>query len=178
MGELFGTDGIRGSVGTWPVITDYFYKIGFASGLILSEGNEKTRILVGRDTRESGINLQESLVSGMISSGVDVIDLGVITTPAVSMLIKNQNLSAGAVISASQTVKKGVSLEKSIEEYKDLFPLIVVQMIQVGETSGALDALLKHFANFYEAEISAYLYNKFSVDHSVYGNSRQEPDHR
>jgi phosphoglucosamine mutase len=101
MGELFGTDGIRGRVGTWPITPDFFYKIGLVSGQIIPEGNIKTRILVGRDTRYSGINLKDALVSGMISSGVDVIDLGVITTPAVSMLIKKLKLSAGAVISAS-----------------------------------------------------------------------------
>jgi phosphoglucosamine mutase len=101
MGELFGTDGIRGNAGTWPITTDFFYKIGLAAGYVLSEGTSNTHILIGRDTRASGEELQDALVSGMISSGLSVIDSGVITTPAVSMLIKKQNISAGAVISAS-----------------------------------------------------------------------------
>ncbi len=101
MGELFGTDGIRGNAGTWPITSDFFYKIGLAAGYTLSEGKRKVHILVGRDTRASGKKLQDALVSGMVSSGMNVIDLGVIPTPAVSMLVKKFDYSAGAVISAS-----------------------------------------------------------------------------
>lgn len=101
MGELFGTDGIRGNAGTWPITSEFFYQIGLAAGYTLSEGKRKVHIFVGRDTRASGKKLQDALVSGLVSSGVNVVDLGVIPTPAVSMLVRKLKFSAGAVISAS-----------------------------------------------------------------------------
>ena len=101
MTELFGTDGIRGTVGEWPLVPEFFLKIGKSAGRILISDNKNANIVVGRDTRSSGPMLQSALVSGLMASGVVAIDAEVIPTSGVAWLIKKTGAAAGAVISAS-----------------------------------------------------------------------------
>jgi len=101
MTKFFGTDGIRGTVGKQPLTPEFFLNIGRSVGKVLISESTETRILIGRDTRVSGQMLQSALVAGLLSSGVNVIDAGIIPSPAVAWLVKNLNLDAGAVISAS-----------------------------------------------------------------------------
>ncbi len=101
MPRLFGTDGVRGTVGEWPLIPEFALALGRAAGATLAADSKQPTVVVGRDTRQSGPMLQSALVAGLLASGVDVLDLGVITTPGVSWLTHRLGARAGAVISAS-----------------------------------------------------------------------------
>lgn len=99
--ELFGTDGVRGIVGEYPLVPEFALQLGRAAGEVLASGAGRTTVVVGRDTRQSGPMLQNALTAGLLASGVDVLDAEVITTPGVSWLVRRLGAVAGAVISAS-----------------------------------------------------------------------------
>ncbi len=98
--RYFGTDGIRGQVGEWPMVPEFFLRLGQSVGKVLKTGRDST-ILIGRDTRQSGIMLQNALTAGLLSCNFNVIDLGIIPTAAVSWLVTSIQAEAGVVISAS-----------------------------------------------------------------------------
>ena len=99
MGKLFGTDGIRGIVGE-DLTSKLAMNVGESSAYVL--GNESSmKVVVGRDTRISGQMLSDALKAGLMSQGANVIDLGVVTTPAVSYLVEKYGCDMGAMISAS-----------------------------------------------------------------------------
>jgi phosphoglucosamine mutase len=99
--SLFGTDGIRGTVGEFPLVPEFVHRLGTAAGAVLLQSVAHPTVVVGRDTRQSGQLLQFSLVAGLLSSDVTVIDVGVMTTPGVAYLVRKLGAEAGAVISAS-----------------------------------------------------------------------------
>ena len=99
MGKLFGTDGIRG-IANKDLTPELAFKVGRAGAFILGKG-QKGKILVGKDTRKSGDMLEAALSAGICSMGIDVIQLGVVPTPAVAYLTRKHNALAGVVISAS-----------------------------------------------------------------------------
>jgi phosphoglucosamine mutase len=101
MGKLFGTDGIRGAVGQWPMVPDFVLHLGQAAGSVIRGDRREATVVIGRDTRQSGAMLQEALDAGLMASGVHVIDLGVVPTPGVSWLVRHLDADAGVVISAS-----------------------------------------------------------------------------
>jgi len=101
MPQLFGTDGVRGTVGQWPLVPEFALALGRAAGTVLAASVKRPTVIVGRDTRASGAMLQSALVAGLLAAGVDVIELGVLTTPGVSWLTRRLGAIAGAVISAS-----------------------------------------------------------------------------
>ncbi len=101
MARLFGTDGVRGTVGEWPLVPEFALKLGQAAGAVFSANGKRPTVIVGRDTRQSGPMLQSALTAGLLAGGVDVLELGVITTPGVSWLVHKLGAAAGAVISAS-----------------------------------------------------------------------------
>jgi phosphoglucosamine mutase len=100
---LFGTDGIRGVAGEYPLDHAMVWKVGCALGRVLreSEGSEPVRVVLGRDTRESGEWLASLMARGLASTGAEVSDVGVITTPGVAFLTRQHRFAAGVVISAS-----------------------------------------------------------------------------
>lgn len=98
--KYFGTDGVRGRVGDYPITPDFAVKLGWAAGTILS-ANGNHRVLVGKDTRLSGYMLESALEAGLLSAGVSVEFLGPMPTPAVAYLTRNFRAAAGIVISAS-----------------------------------------------------------------------------
>ncbi|MFW6034944.1 MAG: phosphoglucosamine mutase [Halothermotrichaceae bacterium] len=103
MGELFGTDGVRG-VANKELTGEIAYKVGRAGGYYLIsdyEGEEKPIMLIGKDTRLSGDLLESALVAGMTSVGINVIKLGIIPTPGVSYLTGKLDVQGGIMISAS-----------------------------------------------------------------------------
>jgi phosphoglucosamine mutase len=105
MGKHFGTDGIRG-IANQELTPELAFRLGRAGAYVLAGNHkkvhsEKPRIVVGRDTRLSGEMLEAALVAGMMSMGVDVWKLGVITTPGVAYLTRALNAHAGVMISAS-----------------------------------------------------------------------------
>ncbi len=100
MGKLFGTDGVRG-IANRDLTADLALKLGCAGALVASHGKRKGRILVGRDTRLSGDFLEAALIAGILSTGADVLRVGVLPTPAIAFLTKEFGSDAGVVISAS-----------------------------------------------------------------------------
>ena len=102
MKNLFGTDGIRGEAGKFPLDGPTVRIIGSSLANYLKTASGKTpSIVIGRDTRESGPWLEEALVVGASSAGADCLSAGVITTPGVAYLTRIRNADAGVVISAS-----------------------------------------------------------------------------
>ncbi|MFS7424758.1 phosphoglucosamine mutase [Carnobacterium maltaromaticum] len=103
MGKYFGTDGVRG-VANSELTPELAFKLGRFGGYVLtqhSEGAAHPRVLVGRDTRISGQMLESALVAGLLSVGIEVMQLGVISTPGVAYLTRVQGAAAGVMISAS-----------------------------------------------------------------------------
>jgi phosphoglucosamine mutase len=99
--ELFGTDGIRGIPGTYPLDDATLYGVSRALGKYLLEIDPKPRVLIGMDTRESGPHIAAQLAAGLADDGVEFLSAGVITTPGVACLVRQNKYSAGMVISAS-----------------------------------------------------------------------------
>ena len=99
--KLFGTDGIRGTVGQHPITPDVVLRLGHAVGRVLKAREPHPVVLIGKDTRISGYMLESALESGLNSAGVSVVLLGPVPTPAVAYLTRAQRASLGAVISAS-----------------------------------------------------------------------------
>jgi phosphoglucosamine mutase len=98
--KYFGTDGIRGPVGGYPINAEFVLKLGWAAGRVLSPSGGGT-ILIGKDTRISGYILESALEAGLASAGVNVLLLGPMPTPAVAYLTRAVSAAAGIVISAS-----------------------------------------------------------------------------
>lgn len=101
--KYFGTDGIRGRVGEYPITADFVLKLGWAAGKVLTQHakDKKNRVLIGKDTRVSGYMFESALEAGLIAAGVDVDLLGPMPTPAVAYLTRTFRAAAGIVISAS-----------------------------------------------------------------------------
>jgi phosphoglucosamine mutase len=101
MKALFGTDGIRGEAGRFPLDAPTVKTIGFSLARHLAETITEPTIVIGRDTRESGAWLEEALTGGATSGGAKCLSAGVITTPGVAFLTRKLQANAGVVISAS-----------------------------------------------------------------------------
>jgi len=102
--QYFGTDGIRGEVGKFPIVPDFVMRLGYAAGQVLAKNagtHGKPTVLIGKDTRVSGYLLEAALEAGFSAAGVDVMLCGPMPTPAVAYLTRTLRLSAGVVISAS-----------------------------------------------------------------------------
>ncbi len=99
--QLFGTDGIRGVAGEFPLTRDSVYWIGRALGHDLVRVNAKARVVIGQDTRVSSRWIADRFLQGLASVGVETRSAGVITTPGVAFLARSQGFDAGVVISAS-----------------------------------------------------------------------------
>ena len=100
--NFFGTDGIRGEIGTKHIHPQAFFKIGWALGKTLQEqGCREAKVCIGRDTRSSGYMLESAIISGLTATGVDVELLGVVPTPLVAQWAKTTNCEAGIMITAS-----------------------------------------------------------------------------
>lgn len=98
--RYFGTDGIRGHVGQFPITPDFMLKLGWAAGKVFArEGRSK--ILIGKDTRISGYMFESALEAGLSAAGVDVLLTGPMPTPAIAYLTRTFQANAGIVISAS-----------------------------------------------------------------------------
>lgn len=128
----FGTDGIRGTVGEPPLDPEFFLKLGWVVGALLNPNGEHVRMVIGRDTRQSGQLLQNALTAGLLSSGVDVIDVGVFPTAGIAWLIRRLGLQAGAVLSASHnpTEQNGVKfIDAAGFKFSELFEESIEAML-------------------------------------------------
>ncbi len=104
--KYFGTDGVRGRVGEFPITPEFAMKLGYAAGkvLVAQDGlpqGERPAVLIGKDTRVSGYLLEAALEAGFSAAGVDVCLVGPLPTPGVAYLTRALRLQAGVVISAS-----------------------------------------------------------------------------
>ena len=98
--KYFGTDGVRGRVGDYPITPDFAVKLGWAAGRALA-AKGASRVLVGKDTRVSGYMLESALEAGLAAAGVGVDFLGPMPTPGIAYLTRTFRAAAGIVISAS-----------------------------------------------------------------------------
>jgi phosphoglucosamine mutase len=131
--KYFGTDGIRGEVGQFPITPDFVLKLGWAAGCVFAREGRST-ILIGKDTRISGYMFESALEAGLSAAGVDVLLTGPMPTPAIAYLTRTFRANAGIVISASHNVysdngikffsgdgtKLPDSIERAIEAQMDL----------------------------------------------------------
>ena len=101
MGRLFGTDGVRGKAGEYPLDAPTIRRLGAALARALGHGSPGVRFLAGRDTRESGEWIERELAAGIASQGGTLTSAGVIPTPAIAYLTPRMGYTAGVVISAS-----------------------------------------------------------------------------
>ena len=98
--KYFGTDGVRGKVGVFPITPDFVLKLGYAAGKVLARtGTHK--VIIGKDTRVSGYMLEAALEAGFSAAGINVVFTGPLPTPAVAYLTRTFRAQAGVVISAS-----------------------------------------------------------------------------
>ena len=150
--KFFGTDGIRGEVGTYPITADFVLKLGWAAGRVLA-GGRRGKVLIGKDTRISGYMFESVLEAGLTAAGVDVRLLGPMPTPAIAYLTRTLHASAGIVISASHNpygdngikffsgdgTKLDDDVELAIEEAIDM-PMQTVGSHALGRAERVTDA--------------------------------------
>lgn len=150
--KYFGTDGIRGHVGQFPITPEFMLRLGWAAGMAFRK-HGKCRILIGKDTRISGYMFESALQAGLSAAGADVLLLGPMPTPAVAYLTRTFHADAGIVISASHNphhdngikffsgrgTKLPDEVELMIEELLDT-PMTVVDSVQLGKASRINDA--------------------------------------
>src|SRR3984893_2995923 len=98
--KYFGTDGIRGRA-NGTITPELALKVGQAAGLMFQRGEHRHRVVIGKDTRLSGYMIENALVAGFTSVGMDVLLLGPMPTPAVAMLVRSMRADLGVMISAS-----------------------------------------------------------------------------
>lgn len=150
--KYFGTDGIRGRVGIWPINAEFILKLGWAVGVVLArQGCGK--VLIGKDTRISGYMFESVLEAGLSAAGIDTLLLGPMPTPAVAYLTRTLRAQAGIVISAShnpyydngikffsaQGTKLPNELELAIEQQLEK-PMTTVDSAQLGKAVRVNDA--------------------------------------
>jgi phosphoglucosamine mutase len=99
--RFFGTDGIRGRTNKSPMTAEMAMRVGMAAGQHFLRGNHRHRVVIGKDTRLSGYMIENALVAGFTSVGMDVVQFGPIPTPAVAMLAASMRADLGVMISAS-----------------------------------------------------------------------------
>jgi phosphoglucosamine mutase len=150
--RYFGTDGIRGRVGTWPITPEFVLKLGWAVGKVLArQGNGK--VLIGKDTRISGYMFESVLEAGLSAAGIDTHLLGPMPTPAIAYLTRTLRAQAGIVISASHNpyydngikffsslgTKLPDDVELAIEEQLEQ-PMTTVDSAALGKAIRVVDA--------------------------------------
>ncbi|WP_266157578.1 phosphoglucosamine mutase [Dyella silvatica] len=158
--KYFGTDGIRGLVGQWPISADFMLRLGRAVGAVLGQqASVKGRplVLIGKDTRVSGYMFESALEAGLVAAGVDVGLLGPMPTPAVALLTRSLRAQAGIVISASHNPhhdngikffsahgeKLSDAIEQAIEQELDA-DFVTVSSEQLGKATRISDAATRY----------------------------------
>lgn len=99
--KLFGTDGIRGCANKPPMTPDIMMKVAMAAGQVFRNGSHRHTVVIGKDTRLSGYMIEPALTSGFIAMGMNVVLVGPLPTPAISMLVQSMRADLGVMISAS-----------------------------------------------------------------------------
>lgn len=150
--KYFGTDGIRGKVGEFPITPDFVLKLGWAAGKVLARHGSK-KVIIGKDTRISGYMLESALEAGLAAAGLSAAFTGPMPTPAIAYLTRTLRAEAGVVISASHNpfddngikffTTQGTKLPDEVEaaiEYEMEKPLSCVSSAELGRASRIVDA--------------------------------------
>ncbi|ATF10286.1 phosphoglucosamine mutase [Candidatus Enterovibrio altilux] len=150
--KFFGTDGVRGKVGQFPITPDFILKLGWAAGRVLSQQGTK-KVLIGKDTRISGYMLESALEAGLSAAGLQAAFTGPMPTPAIAYLTQTFRAEAGIVISASHNPyydngikffsSEGTKLPDHIElaiEAELEKPLTCVDSAHLGKAKRIVDA--------------------------------------
>jgi len=168
MAKLFGTDGIRGLAGQ-ELTSDLFLKVAFVGAKYLQQKAGLRQVVVGHDPRESAATLKTAVISGICAAGLDVIDVGMLPTPAIAYLTKTFKAAGGAVISASHNpasynglkffdyrgIKLSEAEEETIEEkLAKLTSLNGERFGQVKEEPEAFKLYLKHLKTIAGSELN------------------------
>ncbi len=153
--KYFGTDGIRGKVGQYPITPEFIMKLGWAAGRVLAKpGGEQSKVLIGKDTRISGYMFESALEAGLSAAGVDIMLLGPMPTPGIAYLTRTLRADGGIVISASHNPyydngikffsatgqKLGDMVEQAIETELDK-PMEIVAPNALGKAGRVSDAV-------------------------------------
>ncbi|MFZ4762566.1 MAG: phosphoglucosamine mutase [Alphaproteobacteria bacterium] len=101
MSGLFGTDGVRGTANIYPMTAETVLRLAMASAAVMRRGDHLHRVLIGKDTRLSGYMLEQALTAGFLSTGMDVILVGPVPTPAIAILTRALRCDLGVMVSAS-----------------------------------------------------------------------------
>lgn len=150
--KYFGTDGIRGRIGQYPMTPDFALKLGWAAGKVLGKKSNPS-VVIGKDTRISGYMLESALQAGLVAAGLDIKLVGPMPTPAVAYLTRTFRASAGIVISASHNpyydngikffssagIKLDDKIEIEIERYLDR-DMVTVESDHLGKAIRVNDA--------------------------------------
>jgi phosphoglucosamine mutase len=155
----FGSDGIRGIVDEWPFLSPVVVRIGKALGQYVLKRSEHPSMVIGRDTRPSGEKLLHCLTAGLTGQSVDVINLGVMTTPGVAFFAKRLEADLGVIVSASHSpleyngiklVKQnGLRLQREEEiEVESLISDFVSKAVNLADTTGQ-ETDGRHLIEFY-----------------------------
>jgi phosphoglucosamine mutase len=99
--KMFGTDGVRGTANVGPLSVETVLRLGRAAAYVFKNGNQRTRIVIGKDTRISGYMIENALAAGICSMGADVLLVGPLPTPGIAFITYSMRADAGVVISAS-----------------------------------------------------------------------------
>jgi len=164
--KYFGTDGIRGTVGEYPITPDFFLRLGWAAGRVFAREGQGF-VLVGKDTRISGYMFESALEAGLAAAGVNTRLLGPMPTPGIAYLTRTLRAQAGIVISASHNpyydngikffstegTKLPDELEHKIEYYLDQ-PMTTVESAKLGKAKRISDAAGRYI-EFCKASIPA-----------------------
>lgn len=167
--RYFGTDGIRGKVGSFPITPEFMLKLGWAAGRALASESAGGAIVLGRDTRISGDLFSAALAAGLTASGLNVVQAGVLPTPAVAYWVRAIGARAGVVVTASHNpyTDNGVkffsssggkladALEEAIETLLDR-PLELAAISALGQMK-TLNAALDGYAAFCRQTLPAGL---------------------
>ena len=168
MKALFGTDGIRGEAGQFPLDPATVTAIGFSLASHLAGSGIQPKIIIGRDTRESGASIEQALIDGASRAGAECLSAGVITTPGVAFVTRKEQAKAGVVISASHNpyhdngikifAPSGRKMDDSVERLieADVFNKIQVPEISTGKSHSSAQAeeqLREEYLTFLSDEI-------------------------
>jgi phosphoglucosamine mutase len=150
--KYFGTDGIRGAVGEYPITPDFMLKLGWATGKVFAR-HGKCKVLIGKDTRISGYMFEAALEAGLASAGVNINMLGPMPTPAIAYLTRTFDAQAGIVISASHNPhqdngikffsSEGTKLDDEIEDAIEATlqqDFTIVPSSEIGKVTRIVDA--------------------------------------
>ena len=164
MSELFGTDGIRGVANEYPMTSEMAMKVGKAVASIFKKRNkDRSKIVIGKDTRLSGDMLEHAIASGVCATGVDVYLTGILPTPGIAYLTASTSASAGIVISASHNpfydngikIFKGDGFKLSDEKEAEIEQLVLNENLDIltktVQDTGRVYAMAnagKSYANF------------------------------